>query len=79
MFDAIMTALFLPKKKTMTIEVHLRGGSVIRVPNVTRMESHTGREHNRFVGYTIVRDDDKRTYLDICLDDISAFVEVPNK
>jgi hypothetical protein len=77
MLKKFFVGMFGPK--TMTIQIHLIGGSVITLDNVIEVKTSTSNTTNRFVSYSIVRKEGCKTFFDICMSDISAVVQVPNK
>lgn len=77
MLKKILDSMFGPK--TMTIQVHLIGGTIITMDNVLEVKTTTSATTDRFVEYKILRKEGHRSFFDICLADISAVVQVPNK
>ena len=77
MLKKFLDEMFGPK--TMTIEIHLIGGTIITLDNVLEVKTTTSQSTNRFVSYSFVRKEGHKTFFDICMSDISAVVQVPNK
>lgn len=77
MLMKILDSMFGPK--TMTIQIHLIGGTIITLDNVLEVKTATSTTTDRFVKYHILRKEGYRTFFDICMADISAIVQVPNK
>lgn len=77
MLKKILDSMFGPK--TMTIQVHLIGGTIITLDNVLEVKTATSTTTDRFVEYKILRKEGHRPFFDICMADISAVVQVPNK